>query len=161
MNQFAWLAGLACCLCSLTAHAEDFLLRLDTVVSIDSPKTDKPIEKRTHRFEILARLDTPFFYHDKAATETQKISGELRRNEKGDFYLKIRYFHSQPAPPLDPPAVNSPTDETSFTTSVALPLEKEVTMAEFLKDEIVDKVNTQTALRVIASVRKFEAEKDP
>jgi hypothetical protein len=116
LNRFALMIALACYFC-LTAAAEDYLLRLDRVETVEQPKTEqKPADKRLRRIELLARLDAPFLYQIKSETETLRISGALARNEAGSLVIKLRYARSEPAPPLVPPAAIPLTNDEGFFT---------------------------------------------
>ena len=84
-----------CSLCTSSAVAEDYLLRVDAIGFVDRPASEKDLPEATLRsVEVVVRPDSTFHTKTIIGAETVIVSGKLCPKDKGGFSLQIHYEHT-------------------------------------------------------------------
>ena len=95
MKRFILIASAIYFSCA-AAHADDYLLRLDTIGFVDAPASEKdPKETIFRSIEVVVRPKSAFY--SKVEMGTQKkltLAGKLSPADDGGFHVQIRYAYS-------------------------------------------------------------------
>lgn len=128
MKRLILLAFAVLCSLASATHADDYLLRVDTVGYVDIPASEKdPQETILRSVEVVARPESTF--HSKVTTkvstgsETLKVKGKFRPADDGGFEMQIEYRYSidtdQGVPTADGGRIPGRTT-TAIATRVAI-----------------------------------------
>jgi hypothetical protein len=98
---------------------EEYLLRVDSIRSIEQPAGDKgPQEENLRRIELIARPGQPFHAKIQIDKETLTLTGKLEPSEHGGFTVQFRFDDVIDTGNTVVPEINQVQPTTRHTTRV-------------------------------------------
>ena len=159
MIRFATVAiALLACTCG---HAEDYLLRIETIGFRDRPENEKQSAETTlETIEIIARANQPFYGRSSFGSAKLSITGVLEQLKDGRFRTQIRFRSAVDSGQsiLGPNGLEIPiTKSTNFETSAIVELQHPVELGKAdAHNQSHEGKSVKTQTRTILSLVKYE-----